>query len=545
MSNTRYTEIELSVVDKDGNVDKLRPQSKASAIKLNRNLNKMGKNNTSVIPVNVTDVQKLVDALGSAAFKSFEVTTLTNITEPGYIPDARVIKNIEDKITNLIQNGATGEGVIGTIANDVIVTFPADGWVKDLDLGWTNTLTVGESVTKLISDHFTYGLTTNTMGAPSDEEWDAYAKITDLACDKDNFLVIATAPDEHPMIDITIVIKGQGGYYDGSLTSGDTKVLFNLTDWAYSEDADVYINTVDAGTGITDAIDNNFVFGLTTADDEASPSKAEWESYSCITDVAVDKDNGLIIASAKTMPTASIYLIFKNTGNVVGGSSGSSNAAGAAYANVKVSLYASEWVESSDENYTYMNTAYDSKFTSEMNPACSINIGSDHEFDQYEAAWATVKMIVTNNGSITFFSNEIPEIDFEVIVHSIVTASNNTDALEDMMDRMEDTEETVAKITNTMSVMGIIVQVPPTGWTLVEDESSPYDGMFINSVAVTNMTSSFHPLVYLTGKESAGGIPTETEQEAFDTMVTVYTANGAIVFVSPTALTTAINVLVK
>lgn len=546
MSTTRYNDVELSIVDANGNKDVLRFTNKGSNVSIDPSKNKMGKNNTSVIPAGVTNTQNLVNNLGSGAFKTFEITNSANIVDPGYVADARLIKTAFDKIDYLMENGVGtggGSGVIGI--SDTIVTFPASGWVRDMDAGWTNTLNVGSTVVNSISDHFTYGLTTATSGAPSDEEWEAYSHVTDVACDRDNFTIIATAPDEAPAVDICIVIKGQGGYYQNNTASGDSVVLFNAEEWVWSESAQHYINTVNAGTDVTDKIDSNFTFGLTTSDGEASPSKQEWEAYACITDMAVNKDSGLIIASAKTLPITSIYIVLKNSGNVIGGSSGSSNAAGAAYANLEVTLYASEWEDSSDDRYAYMNTVYDSKLTYEMNPACSLAYGTSHEYDEYEVAWSKVKMIVTNNGSITFFANEIPAIDFDVVIHSIVTASKNTDQIEDVIGRMEDAEGNIEQLARVMSVMGTVVDVKSDSWTLIDDENSPYDGMYKNSVAVANITSDFHPMVFVTGKESAGGIPTDLEKEAFDTMVGVYTENGTIVFVSPIELTTSINVLIK
>lgn len=90
---TTYTHVQLSVVDKDGNVNVLYPQTYGADIKL--------VNNNKMIPSSVSDVQGLVDKMGAMAFDSgnnvlyYEVQTVADNDVPidvsdGYLPESEI-----------------------------------------------------------------------------------------------------------------------------------------------------------------------------------------------------------------------------------------------------------------------------------------------------------------------------------------------------------------------------------------------------------------------------------------------------------------------
>ena len=92
----------LNVIDDNNNVQTIYPETSGDKVIIDRN------SNASVIPSDVANLQHIVNKMGSLALKSkinvtdFDtdvITTSMNITEPGKIVDARVVKTLNDRIT--------------------------------------------------------------------------------------------------------------------------------------------------------------------------------------------------------------------------------------------------------------------------------------------------------------------------------------------------------------------------------------------------------------------------------------------------------------
>ena len=92
----------LNVIDDNNDVQTIYPETSGDKVIIDRN------SNASVIPSDVANLQHIVNKMGSLALKSkinatdFDtdvITTSMNITEPGKIVDARVVKTLNDRIT--------------------------------------------------------------------------------------------------------------------------------------------------------------------------------------------------------------------------------------------------------------------------------------------------------------------------------------------------------------------------------------------------------------------------------------------------------------
>ena len=92
----------LNVIDDNNDVQTIYPETSGDKVIIDRN------SNASVIPNDVANLQHIVNKMGSLALKSkinatdFDtdvITTSMNITEPGKIVDARVVKTLNDRIT--------------------------------------------------------------------------------------------------------------------------------------------------------------------------------------------------------------------------------------------------------------------------------------------------------------------------------------------------------------------------------------------------------------------------------------------------------------
>ena len=94
----------MNIVNKNGDVQTVYPETSGDKVLIDRS------SNTSVIPNDVSNLQHIINKMGSLALKSKittsdfannVITTDVNVTTNGKIADARVIKTLNDRITTI------------------------------------------------------------------------------------------------------------------------------------------------------------------------------------------------------------------------------------------------------------------------------------------------------------------------------------------------------------------------------------------------------------------------------------------------------------
>ena len=108
--NTELLHGQMSVVDDNGDVKILHQETSASDVLVDKTTNKKGEGSTSVIPSEVTNIQKLTDNLGSLAFKTeVEASDLKSdvivnnytTTEAGHALDARAGADLNTRVATI------------------------------------------------------------------------------------------------------------------------------------------------------------------------------------------------------------------------------------------------------------------------------------------------------------------------------------------------------------------------------------------------------------------------------------------------------------
>ena len=119
MSTEKILHGQMIDVDAKGNIQILHQETSASDVKVDNSANTQGTGGSSTIPVSVDTLQKLINYLGSLAFKNgitlndFDVGIIANdynTTEAGKILDARRGKDLNDRLSTIENEDILGVG---------------------------------------------------------------------------------------------------------------------------------------------------------------------------------------------------------------------------------------------------------------------------------------------------------------------------------------------------------------------------------------------------------------------------------------------------